>query len=351
MGDDNLCPVCSRDIKPNQHAVECAGCCSWLHKGCSGLTNTDFNKISSLAKKTGSHKWECKSCRSVDVRRVSMGPSNASGEANCKPRTRKNARDGGSLGDDGSEVTPDGVTFVSSKISGLLNDPDVTYKDLINVMLHMFNVLLDQSSQIRGMLNEFRESQKQNEIKMLAMEKEIEDLRSLVHSENIMDARPAGDTPQTDPCRELQERSERAKNIIIYNVKESQSKVPDERIDHDKSHVSSLLRKIGVETNPDFAVIRLGRSNDGSRPMKVIFGDASMAMSCIRQKSKLKGSDVSIKQDLTIMQRGHLKSLLTELKTRKDNGENNLGIRYNNGIPYIASYRDHENKISKNGKI
>ena len=50
---DVVCPVCDREIKSNQHALECSVCVSWIHKGCSGISRTDFNKMCPTSKKNG----------------------------------------------------------------------------------------------------------------------------------------------------------------------------------------------------------------------------------------------------------------------------------------------------------
>jgi hypothetical protein len=64
-----------------------------------------------------------------------------------------------------------------------------------------------------------------------------------------------------------------------------------------------------------------------------------IAKEVLRNKNKLINSDlprsISISDDKTSKQLEYLKNLRTELQLRRDNGEDNITIKYVKGIPSI----------------
>uniref|UniRef100_A0A6P7GL73 Uncharacterized protein LOC114343770 isoform X1 n=1 Tax=Diabrotica virgifera virgifera TaxID=50390 RepID=A0A6P7GL73_DIAVI len=158
---------------------------------------------------------------------------------------------------------------------------------------------------------------------------------------------------EQDMFLELEDRSSRSKNILIYNVDESQSKVTNERIDHDKANTREVLTKLEVGAT-EFKVLRVGRGNSSSdrpRPLKVIFQNNTIVIACLKNKHKLKPSSILIKSDLTQMQRNHLKKLYEELDRRRRNGESNLAIRYKNGNPFISKVKEQNHQSPKNSQM
>ena len=51
-------------------------------------------------------------------------------------------------------------------------------------------------------------------------------------------------------------------------------------------------------------------------PIKIVFMNPSMVSKCMRQKSILKGSNIKINRDLTVMQRANIKKVYDELHNR-----------------------------------
>ena len=96
-----------------------------------------------------------------------------------------------------------------------------------------------------------------------------------------------------------------------------------------------ILDKLELDTTIDFRVNRIGKSGEKPRPMRVVLPDSNIALKVIKQKKKLNNSPARISADLTFRQRQELKKLYEELNTRKENGEENLSLRYTKGLPYI----------------
>ena len=127
------------------------------------------------------------------------------------------------------------------------------------------------------------------------LEKEIAELRNdfqVLKSNNLDGSSlnpvaPSGQQStlnQIDTLNEMQERCVRSKNIIVFNIQESNSTSPSERVDHDKAHVIEILEKLQLDTITEYKVVRVGRAGTKPRPMKVMFSDSSFALKCIKNK-------------------------------------------------------------------
>ena len=57
-GPIDPCSVCSRRVTWGNRSIQCTGCSLWVHLSCSGLSPTDFRKISP------GHSWTCPICPS-----------------------------------------------------------------------------------------------------------------------------------------------------------------------------------------------------------------------------------------------------------------------------------------------
>lgn len=273
---------------------------------------------------------------------------------NNSSRTRRLATDHNiGLPDDTGTLASE--SEVKNKISGLLNKSNVSNKDLITIISQILSLLMDQKTQIQEILQEIRSTQRE---KIDELKTEVSDLRAYVDSLTI----PKSMNPSAQTCTdssnnefdvitELQDRSSRAKNIIMFNVEESKSSDVSTRIEHDKHCLVDIFSQLELNEPSDLKVSRLGGlSAKKPRPLKIIFSDTSVVTECLRRKNKLNGTDVRISADYTPMQRKQYKKLSEEVKLRRANGESNITIRYRNGSPYIATSNNQEMSQVKSAK-
>lgn len=141
---------------------------------------------------------------------------------------------------------------------------------------------------------------------------------------------------------EINDRKVRENNLIVLNIDESGSPNVNERIEYDKAKIRSIFEP--VLPSADFKVIRLGMKNKGSdsgktftRPIKVILNSSTEVSNVLRNKYKLNLQNIKVKADLTIMQRNKFKAVYTELNARKNAGEQNLMVKFINGLPKIVN--------------
>lgn len=137
---------------------------------------------------------------------------------------------------------------------------------------------------------------------------------------------------------EMEERKNKAKNVMIFNVMESTSSDIEEKQKHDKIIVEDLVKPI-LDKPQEYIkkVIRIGKLGDKPRPIKVILQDSDTALKILKNKNRVNLALIKISSDMTIHQRNYLKELRSELERRKNAGENTLTIKYVRGIPTIVN--------------
>jgi hypothetical protein len=135
---------------------------------------------------------------------------------------------------------------------------------------------------------------------------------------------------------EMEERRDRAKNIIIMNVPESISKNQEQKLKHDNNEVTNIISAFDGINTEKINVLRLGKEVAGrTRPIKVSLGSANEAKLII-QNNRLLKDGLRIKADLTFAQREQMRSLWSEVEERRTEGEDNLTVKFFNGVPKIT---------------
>lgn len=351
MGDPCLCSYCDRDIKSNQTSIECSICDCWVHKACTGLSKVEYNKICALHRKTKTHNWKCKNCQRNDNKRLSSGRTDKCLKSPVTSNYVHSESLNGS-GSDSRDTLEDAISMemgkkevlVKDQIANLLKKTHVSNGDVLSVFSGVVDLLLDQRKEFQTTLNEIKESQRSKNERIDFLEDKVSDLereflliRSKIHVHSSTGSGQDGLNPgQCDVFGEMQERSSRVRNVIVFNINECQSNVTNERVDHDKDRVLNVLDKLEIHPAPEFKVVRIGRPGVRPRPIKVIFLESSIATLCLKNGHKLRSSNIQIRRDLTQLQRNTIKGLYEELDGRKRKGEANIAIRYRNGNPFIA---------------
>lgn len=160
------------------------------------------------------------------------------------------------------------------------------------------------------------------------MEKRLEKIESLigptvlepVHKEELI--------------QESVERALRAPNVILYNV-------PEDNEITDAILANDILECIDPSAivSPD-GVSRLGKPTQNKvRPLKLCFNRVETARLVLTKRSALKNSkfsNVYVNSDKTKLQQEYFRNIQLELKTRRENGENNIKIKFLNNVPRIV---------------
>lgn len=143
---------------------------------------------------------------------------------------------------------------------------------------------------------------------------------------------------------ELKERNKREKNIIITGVSELQSTNLTDRSSFDTNEVSKITDMIVTNCAKPIKTIRLGKYNpDKIRPIKAFFNTSDIVKTILRKKSNVTIDGIKIYSDQTPYQQKIMQDLKEELKTRTNEGEDNLSIKYINGVPKILQVQNPKN--------
>ncbi|CAG9760003.1 unnamed protein product [Ceutorhynchus assimilis] len=170
------------------------------------------------------------------------------------------------------------------------------------------------------------------------LRQEIDDLKKTPVMQTPPNIPVPSNTPvlnynEADIFVELQERQNRANNLMIFNVPEGNNSEPD------SDQVKKLISILSDTNSPQPRVLqtlRMGKPNKNNfRASRLTLESPAEVQKLIKCGHKLKDEKVFISFDLTAKERERHKLLQTEFRTRKANGEN-VVIRYQNRIPSIA---------------
>jgi uncharacterized small protein (DUF1192 family) len=135
---------------------------------------------------------------------------------------------------------------------------------------------------------------------------------------------------------EAEERSRRANNLILFNLRESSETTSTKRQEDDLARCRQIILPNGDNGN-EITIIscqRLGKfDNTKTRPLKIILGTAQQAVHVLKHYTRQ--GNFYINRDLTRRQQNYCYQIRVEYKSRKRD-ENDITLKYRNGIPRIV---------------
>lgn len=130
---------------------------------------------------------------------------------------------------------------------------------------------------------------------------------------------------------EMNQREIRAKNLLIHNIKEADSK-------SDKNIIKRFLHHIPIDVS-QVKIQRIGKKDKNkTRMIKVIMQDKQTVIDILKDYENLKEHlppDSFLTQDRTPAQINYRKLIIAEFDERKKNGEKDIQIKYIRNIPTI----------------
>ncbi|KAJ3658392.1 hypothetical protein Zmor_010132 [Zophobas morio] len=137
---------------------------------------------------------------------------------------------------------------------------------------------------------------------------------------------------------EIFERQQRANNLIIYNLSEDNLNEGEGEI----SDTTKILNLVGTQIIKEESVckcVRLGKAVAGKiRPLLLRLKapeDVIRVLKMYRPRN-----NVYVNRDLTVRQRNIAYNIRKEFKIRKEAGEQNIKMKYTNGIPKIIQEKN-----------
>lgn len=150
----------------------------------------------------------------------------------------------------------------------------------------------------------------------------------------------------SDVLSELAERDKCKSNIIIHGLPESPLTDYALKFNEDMKNVNAVFSQLSLVNPVDFKLIRLGKTTStSSRPIKVIFNNSIAANQVLSSFHALQKhspeSIIGVKfvRDKTLLEREKLRLCHQELTRRTKEGETDLTITYQNGLPCVLKRR------------
>lgn len=238
------------------------------------------------------------------------------------------------------------ITEVTTQINEIKTSNEQTttlLRDNIAEIKSQINDVKSSSSNIVKEQNHIKKHVTQLENKLIAGENKIHaiesELKTLKHSSTTSSELPLHSESQLHTnehiIRELQDRNEREKNVIINGIPESTAPNAEERMQHDEREVQTITNFMNLNIPKPLKIFRIGKYDVGkNRRTKICFETSGTAKLLLRNKEKLQ-PNIKISSDKTPAQHQFLQSLNEELSRRESNGEIDLTIKYVNGTPTI----------------
>lgn len=163
-------------------------------------------------------------------------------------------------------------------------------------------------------LSTLREGQKKCESNVRTIQSAVENLKT---SQSRL---------LTDIFDEMELRQQRVNNIMVFGLPEKASGSLIDKEKFDKTSIEGLLAEAGVGRISPGNLRRVGKIVDGrSRPLKVELAGMADVQAVLRSGKTLRKSTrfktVFVSKDFTKMQQIEMQHLRTELKKRKESGE------------------------------
>ncbi len=285
--DSSTCGRCRNPVNPTDQALECETCHQMFHTQCENVNKTQFNCISASSKGKGKGKsrvhWYCNTC---DI------------------------------------VTNDWMRSMST--------------------LHANQ----QQLEVRVNKLEEKVDKKADKEDVEEIKNKVEGLEEKINSTqengpgNPQPSTSTGEGTTMEVIKEMKDQEDRMRNIIFFNIPESNSSDMNDRTKHDKEEVKELTKFCNATIKKDDMIkaIRLGKKPTSNKPRPLLIelnaNSEDKKKALFKNLSKLQNApakykSISVQNDLTQKQREQEKLLREEAKKKEEaaSGEAKFKVR------------------------
>ena len=253
-------------VDDQSKAVECEVCDRWYHTSCQNISNALYEVL--ICEETTNISWYCKGCNQ-------------------------------------------GAKRIMTKICKL-NERQERVENGLVMLTELHQNLIDRITSLGSSLEErLNIQEKVTEERFTTMESSFALRMQKLKTQSVDGA--------ADMAREMEDRQERANNIIMFNVPESSAGSRIEQQVDDMNIVKKMCVILGAD-NAQVITRRLGRKTE-NRPIRVEVTDTNNKKTILRNARHLREEEdltlrnVFVTQDLTPSQREEQKELRRRRKT------------------------------------
>lgn len=384
--DRDTCKKCLKKVKSNQMGVICDYCQIWFHNECVKVDKEEYKMLNRLEEKV---KWYCEECcgvvegmqeenkelirENVHLKELNQELSNYLKQLEEKVEkieermdrrfnkvvterieeaissdylkqlkekvdTIEEKMDQG-FNREITERIEEAISRKEGQILEKVNDAHLKYEEHIREQVKQLG--MRTTAEIRGLEQKTRQKKlEKGEFEHIQREvvdkcvREIDRKREQ-EGKSEQEARKANDNQMKDIETKLEilEKEKRKKNLIIYNLIESDKEDARERYMEDREHIKNIFTEellqgdYGVER-----LVRLGKRNsEQRRPLLVEMKTEKEKMDILVNAKRLRHSvlypRLYVNRDLTASERKKEKELRDQLREKRNNGENHFTIR------------------------
>ena len=304
---ETFCGSCDLAVKEDQSYVQCNACSEYLHRKCTKLSNVQFEAVVEASQnevKTGKKSliWCCQVC------------------------------------------------------DGTMTDILSSFQKYKKMEQTLKKIQEDSRLELKNMRDEMDEKLEVF-VARLAKCESIEK-KSLTLADRVKKTEQK--LNNTVPAKESEEQRDierRKNNLILFGIPEPVSKNLEDKLEEEFLHINDIYKEtVNLSRSNIKDMFRLGKKNTESvkkpRPLLVKFHDEESKLQILKVSGdlslKVDNETVTVyaSNDMTQQQRADIKKLRKELKSRKDAGEEGIGIR-GNKIVNIQFFRDKQASRSR----
>lgn len=177
--------------------------------------------------------------------------------------------------------------------------------------------------------------------KFVQLEEQIKSLKEeieVIKQQNLQTVGATDISANMDSViHEMQSRADRANNLVVYGVPESNSRSLQQKINDDNAALLPLLNDIELAQDDIVKVLRVGKVSEGkTRPIKLITKNPRLVKNAVARRKWITNNDIKISFDKTKLQQDQFRATLADLRSREEKGESDLIIKFVNGVPTIS---------------
>ena len=353
--DEDKCRECQKKVKDDHMGVVCDYCQYWFHIECANISRNEYKMINAMEEKV---KWYCLRCsegvEKIQKENVELKELNSQ----LKIQNQELKQFVEQLGDRISEIERnmelkiekmiskkfEEAIFVREKqIFQKLEEEQQKYDEHHRVQVK--NLGVETVAEIRNLEAKFKQqnlgAENIEQIQKKVMENCIHEItqKKLLRIEQHNEINDNNSKVNGSQIRDIEvkleklEKEKRKNNLIIYNLQESDSKVPLQRYRDDEIHMKKIFEQELHRKNFNIVkIIRLGRkTEDVRRPTLVELGSEKEKMDILVHAKEMRHSTeypkLYINRDLTADERLKEKNLRDQLREKRREGQNDYIIR------------------------
>lgn len=332
------CSLCRIEVKDNQMALNCDLCQRWYHVGCVKVTKKEYDMISKIDEKV---KWFCLDCgeqvkivqeENSELRQRNRDLEEQNDELKMKlNRLERKVGDielriGETIERELRKISAD----ITEKLRRLVGEKIGRHEEDITQRLSEIEVRRQQVDEERNSENHIYDR--------AGLRKEMEEMKEQIVNKGVAEVRKQRDHNEKQMQEvmtkiEEMEREKRKKNVVLFNMVESEAENPQNRYREDEEKCLTMFaEELEIQDLKIEKLIRLGKKQEGrNRPLLVKLGAEEERKNILKEASKLRHSEnfrrVYINRDLTQTEREQEGKLREELRTRRSEEGSHYIIR------------------------